>query len=73
MKAILEYDLPEERIEHLTAIQSGELSYALNEILNQLREWQKHGHEFKTADEALDSIRKFAIDSTDGLEEVLNG
>lgn len=41
-KVILEFDLIEERIEYLQALQSGKAYSAINEILNYLRRKYKH-------------------------------
>ena len=53
MKAILEFDLPEEEYEFNRAVQSKNLSGAMLDIEHQLRSWYKYGHEFKDADEAV--------------------
>ncbi len=62
MKATLEFTLPDEREEHLVAVHAENLYFALYEIDGQLRNWLKHGHEFKTADEALEAVREFLND-----------
>jgi hypothetical protein len=59
MKAILEFDLPEEAYEFGLAIQSKNLSGAMFDIEQQLRSWYKYGHEFKDADEAIREIRDY--------------
>jgi hypothetical protein len=59
MKAILEFDLPEEAYEFGLAIQSKNLRGAMFDIEQQLRSWYKYGHEFKDADEAIREIRDY--------------
>jgi hypothetical protein len=57
MKATLEFDLPEERVEHLWAVHAGEMASVISEVTERLRCWQKHGNDFQTIDEALGSVR----------------
>lgn len=39
-----------------------EIVAVINETLKQLREWIKHGHQFKDADEALAAVRQRIYD-----------
>lgn len=65
MKAILEFNLPEDASE-LKAANSGPAAFvALRSIDNWLRTCVKHGHNYKTADEALGAAR-------DELREILD-
>lgn len=57
MKAILEFNLPEEYYEHKSALQGANLRLIISNLDNMLRGYLKHGHSFKNADEALESIR----------------
>lgn len=57
MKATLEFNLPEEEFDFKKATQGKNLYFAVSEFDNQLRNWIKHGHEFKDADEVLNEIR----------------
>lgn len=57
MKAILEFNLPEETIEHLLALHGADYSIVCQELDERLRGWLKYGHEFKTIEEALESVR----------------
>ena len=59
MKAILEFNLPEEQSEYQTANQAGALHSILWDLDNELRNNLKHGHKFKTADDALEYVRAF--------------
>ena len=58
-KAILEFTLPEERHEHLTAVHGMDLALNLWNIDQELRGLLHHGHKFTTPDEALEHIRNF--------------
>jgi hypothetical protein len=57
MKATLEFDLPEEEVEHRQAVGAGAMAAAISETLEQLRAWQKYGHEFTTPDAVMDAVR----------------
>jgi hypothetical protein len=50
MKAILEFSLPEEADEHLTAVKAGDWQMALWDVDQKLREIVKHGEDDKQAD-----------------------
>ena len=56
MKATLEFNLPEEREEYKRANQSQDMFTAIFDFSEKLRSYRKYGHDFKTADEALDAI-----------------
>lgn len=58
MKAIIEFNLPEEELQHLTALKGQDSILVLREIDEWLRGKIKYGHEFKSADEALAETRK---------------
>jgi hypothetical protein len=58
MKATLEFDLPEEQQEHYDAVNGSTFKYCLQELDQELRGWLKYGHEFKSADEVLETVRK---------------
>lgn len=68
MKAILEFTLPEEHREHIMAAQAAEMTYAMADLKHQLRQWIKYGHEFKSADEALERVSEKAYELFDGFE-----
>jgi hypothetical protein len=58
MKATLEFDLPEDNCEFRLASRGMDWALVVHEIVNvRLRAWLKYGHEFKTADEALEAVR----------------
>jgi hypothetical protein len=58
MKAILEFNLPEDTVEHSDAINGTDYKFVLQDMDSTLRHYQKYGHEYKTADEAIEMIRK---------------
>jgi hypothetical protein len=57
MKAKLEYNLPEDQSQFDAACKAIDLRSAVSDFDNELRDWIKHGHNFKTADEALVKAR----------------
>jgi len=62
MKATLEFNLPEDREEHRVAVNAMDIHNAVVALQSELRGWQKYGHQFKTADEVIDHIRKFLME-----------
>jgi hypothetical protein len=66
-EANLQFKLPEEQEEFYAAMNGGEAFSALSGIQERLRIWRKHGHEFKTADEALDGMWQELHDQTEDL------
>jgi hypothetical protein len=57
MTATLAFSLPEENEEHLNALQGWEWKLVVIEIHDQLRNYSKHGHSFKDADQCIDELR----------------
>lgn len=57
MKATLEFDLPEDRIEFEQASHAGALASVLSSLDTDARNFLKHGHPFKTPDEVLSWVR----------------
>ena len=57
MKAILIFSLPEDREEHEAAVHGMEWKIVCEDMDNQLRSWLKHGNEFTSIDEALETTR----------------
>lgn len=55
--AILAYRLPDERTEYLAAVNGLDWALVALEMDRQLRNWLKYGHDFKTADAALEAAR----------------
>ena len=58
MKAILEFNLPEEELEHMTAVRARSLVDVIYDLDKQLRDWLKYGNKFETADDALEEIQE---------------
>lgn len=60
MKAILEFNLdePEDMLSFTRANKAQDYFLALWDIGTQLNSWEKHGHPFKDADDALIQIRE---------------
>lgn len=57
MKAIFEFDLPNDQHEYEVMSQSPKTQRFLWDFSQQLRSWRKYHHDFKDADDALDKIR----------------
>jgi hypothetical protein len=62
MKAILEFNLPEDKREYEMANQAADMVAAIGHFEDTLRSYQKYGHDFKTADEAIAAIRALLYD-----------
>ncbi len=62
MKATLEYNLPEEQDLYIGACQGVNIKNVMRDIDNEMRNWLKHGHSFKSADEALEKVRQMLYD-----------
>ena len=65
MKAILEFNLPEENEQFLAATHGMDWVLTVFDLDREMRIKIRHGHELKSADEALQYIRAF-------LHETLN-
>ena len=57
MKAILEFNLPEEFFEHQDALNGYRWKSIAQDMNNYLRNLEKHGHSFGSADESIAEIR----------------
>lgn len=53
MKAILEFQLPEETYEYETINKAKAYKAIVEEIRETLRTYRKHGHEFESADDVI--------------------
>ena len=58
MKATLEYNLPEEAPEHMDALNGTGWKLVVLNVDNLCRQALKHGHHLKSADAALEEIRR---------------
>jgi len=58
MKATFEFDFPEDEREYEVMNQAHKMQKMLWGFSQQLREWEKYGHQFNSADNAVYSIRE---------------
>jgi hypothetical protein len=58
VKAILEFSLPDDAVEHSDAINGTDYKFILQDMDSTLRDYLKYGHEYKTVQDALEGIRK---------------
>jgi hypothetical protein len=58
MKAMFEFDLPDDQHEYDVMNQASKVQSFLWDFSQQLRAWQKYHHDFKDANDALDKIRE---------------
>lgn len=65
MKATLTFDLPEDMIEFEKASKAGNYHLALWDLNEQLRQYEKYGHNFTTANEMLAAIRSHLFAALD--------
>ena len=66
MEAILKFNIPEEDYEFRAAYDGMKWLCALHDMDEQLRAWLKHGHGFKSADEALQAVRDWLREDVPG-------
>ena len=57
MTATITFKLPEEAVEHVWAVSAPVMAASIVDALRQTRSWLKHGHQFATADEAIQAMR----------------
>jgi len=72
MKAIFEFNLPQETYEYKCAQQGADLRMVVSNLDNTLRVMLKHGHRYETATMALQDIRKKLHEDLDGYDINLN-
>lgn len=65
MQATLTFNLPEEQHEHRDALDGTNWKLIVWNLDNLIRQALKHGHNLKTADEALEEIRRELYDQLD--------
>ena len=63
MKAILEFNLPEDREDYITAVHAMDWALVVWDIEQQMCDWVSHGHNFKDADEVIDKMVEFVRDT----------
>lgn len=64
-KVTIQFDLPEEEREFRLASQAQNYHSALWDINEQLRSYEKYGHNFKTTEELLQAIRSHVFAALD--------
>ena len=64
MKAILEFTMPEDRVEHALALCGSDFAFALTYLDAIQRSWLKHGHKFENADDAIHACRRLVAETT---------
>lgn len=57
MKAVLEFDLPDEETIYQDCSNGVRWRIVATETDDQCRNWLKYGHEFKTPEQALEAVR----------------
>jgi transposase-like protein len=69
MKATIEFNLPDEASEHRAAINGMGYRCALSDIHEQIRQRLKHGHQLRSADDALEWMRAMVEECIEESEE----
>jgi hypothetical protein len=65
VKAILQFTLPEEQDEHRMALHGQDWALSMWDLEQELRKWLKYGHEFASAEEALEAVRECLYQALD--------
>lgn len=58
MKAILEFNRPEDDEEFILTINAVKFALVCWNMESKMRDWLKYGNDFKTPDEAIESLRE---------------
>ncbi len=66
MKAILEFNLPDEESGFIFAVHGREFALTCSAMADMLRQYVKYDHDFKTADDAIESIRESLYEFMEG-------
>lgn len=61
MTATLTFNLPEDDGAHKRALFADLIYAQMEDAREQIRSWRKHGHTFKTPDEAIEACRALLI------------
>lgn len=62
MKAILEFTLPEESMEHEWALHGADYLRIVELVDERCRSWIKHGNDFKQPEELAQAVRDIIIE-----------
>ena len=65
MKATLEFNLPDDKDEHQYAVHGIDWALALLAADQELRKWEKYGHDFKSPNDAIVEIRRLIREQCD--------
>lgn len=68
MKAVLEFDLPEDNSEHIMCVNASKYYCCLWDIDQELRSLLKHGHQHKSVEELAESLREKIREKVDLYE-----
>ena len=63
MRAILQFDLPDDDTSHYDALHGSDYRRALNEIREMLRSKVKHGHNYENTEQALEEVYEYVCSS----------
>lgn len=63
MTATLTFTMPDDRDAHTLAVHALDLYCVMCDVSEELRRLLKYGHEYKTADEALEWVREHLSDT----------
>ena len=66
MKATIEFNLPEDEHEHRICMDAPRVRLAVSELLIDLRNWKKHGHDFQTPDAVIFHIQQDLLEKLPG-------
>lgn len=69
MKATLEFDLPDERVEHRHAVNATDMAALLWDMDSELRMFLKHGNKEKTAEQLATELRQMMSDTLERIAE----
>lgn len=68
MKHTIEFDGYEERTELLHAVHAADYVCALEDIRHRVRGYWKHGHNFKTIEDAIECIYEHICDAIPAMD-----
>lgn len=69
MKATLEFNLPEERVEHRHAVNAADMAACLWDVDQELRTFIKHGNPDKPSTELAHELRQLISDTLERIAE----
>lgn len=69
MKATLEFELPDERVEHRLAVNAPDMAALLWDLDNELRTFLKHGNTDKPSEQLARELRQMMCDTLERIAE----